>query len=1160
MDFVRCNGSNLIMVPSSLAKCSPAPLRVFLPFDLFCACLGVAKLPRACFNPQPATYGLFCVQTFFFLAADLGALLPPHVLVLAANLPSECAIDRDLKAENLLLDSQLGIKLIDFGLSNRWAPGELLKTFCGSPTYTAPELIKRQQYEGPEVDLWSLGVLLYVLVCGSLPFDGNTFQELFTKIINGQYIVPDHVSSECRDLIGRMLVVNPKQRATLDQVREHPWTREGGRAVPKASIGKLQVPISEQDMDHEVLDELVHIGFEKEYAIQAVLSNSYDDAAATYYLLVEAKKRRAPTPTGGNASNASRPNNAQQVPQQQVAVTQPQQRSGSHQFHGQGYVSAQPVPQRPLPTQPMTVQSSQYQQQGQQGQQLSQHGGHQPTYGYPSPAATPQLTISPSSPPVPHAGSGTSGYVPTSPQTSRTKVPTFGPNGAPHYNGNPAYSGGNPAYSGNPAYANNNAGYSGNPAYAESGNPAYRGQPPKRRERPGSKGHRRHHTVGTPGEFPVEEEEDAPQTVSPSNHAAYPGTNAYQPMGGGGGVTGYLVSQAAASGAHTGGHQLNESGGIPIPRSGSIPHNPTQYSSSRPKSPRKGSTGEDSSMDLSDQLSTISVSPPSSLTSSGSISKSTSSSRSKHTRMPSNPPPIEEEEEMFYPPVMQLSSASSSSSKANRPTGGIQPRSATLRTEKTRHKDHSRPVTSGKKKSHSRRTSFDPDEPTETTPLASSSKDIKRSSDKRVQAQAATPTSGNVISPRGRKSSKGGNGLHSSGGASGLSSSPGSTVVGSPPHDEDSTLVSLNPSTPPHSPSSSRVTSSAYTPTQDNTASTPNGSANGTTKPSSTKKESRSIVTRFKGLFSRKQGPEPRQVRFSINENNTTHEAPEVVLGRIVEVLKSLDLPHSHFLSPFCIKTEAVETGVALEVEICQLPIIHLIGVRFRRICGDAWQYTRICKKILDLLDLNNSASKSASSPSAGPSRTNNLTSSSSHSSSNTTQNQAGSFAISSANSAAAGNLHSGSSVSLQASTVSLYHSPIPQPSTTSVPNSAYMSPAQPNSSSTSPSSNLSANSAVAVETSSSKKNKRMSDREKEKEKDKDKKKDKHKDKHAFAMDDSSLSSPSKRTSFDLDIGSSSSSKANAYKDESPRKALTNSRIVRLPTLDDEESSGSYMS
>jgi len=202
-------------------------------------------------------------------------------------------IHRDLKAENLLLDSKMNIKVIDFGLSNCFVPGSYMKTFCGSPTYTAPELIQRKKYEGPEVDVWSLGVVLFVLVCGYLPFDGQSFQELFQKIIAGYYTVPDWVSPECRDLISRMLVVNPAQRATLDQVREHPWIRVNGQPVPKADVSPMNRPLMIDDIDQSVLEEVVKAGFDREQAIQAILDRTYDDAAAIYFLLVDKKEKNS---------------------------------------------------------------------------------------------------------------------------------------------------------------------------------------------------------------------------------------------------------------------------------------------------------------------------------------------------------------------------------------------------------------------------------------------------------------------------------------------------------------------------------------------------------------------------------------------------------------------------------------------------------------------------------------------------------------------------------------------------------------------------------------------------------------------------------------------------------------------------------------------------
>lgn len=132
-------------------------------------------------------------------------------------------VHRDLKPENLLLDDNLNVKIADFGLSNIMTDGNFLKTSCGSPNYAAPEVIGGKLYAGPEVDVWSCGVILYVLLVGRLPFDHEHIPTLFAKIARGSYMVPTWMSPGATTLIKKMLVVNPVQRATIEEIRQDPW-------------------------------------------------------------------------------------------------------------------------------------------------------------------------------------------------------------------------------------------------------------------------------------------------------------------------------------------------------------------------------------------------------------------------------------------------------------------------------------------------------------------------------------------------------------------------------------------------------------------------------------------------------------------------------------------------------------------------------------------------------------------------------------------------------------------------------------------------------------------------------------------------------------------------------------------------------------------------
>ncbi|KAI9259868.1 kinase-like domain-containing protein [Sporodiniella umbellata] len=136
-------------------------------------------------------------------------------------------VHRDLKIENILITKNEEIKIIDFGLSNIYSPGRLLNTFCGSLYFAAPELLQARHYTGPEVDVWSFGVVLYVLVCGRVPFDDTSLPALHQKIKEGQVEYPDHLSKECIDLLSKILVVNPAKRGTMSFVINHPWINRG---------------------------------------------------------------------------------------------------------------------------------------------------------------------------------------------------------------------------------------------------------------------------------------------------------------------------------------------------------------------------------------------------------------------------------------------------------------------------------------------------------------------------------------------------------------------------------------------------------------------------------------------------------------------------------------------------------------------------------------------------------------------------------------------------------------------------------------------------------------------------------------------------------------------------------------------------------------------
>ncbi|KAI9366016.1 kinase-like domain-containing protein, partial [Zopfochytrium polystomum] len=133
-------------------------------------------------------------------------------------------VHRDLKPENLLLDEGGNIKIIDFGFSNVLREKSLLETMCGSPAYAAPEMIGRKAYNGEAVDIWAIGVILFVFICGRLPFDDSHMGKMYVSIMTGKFSFPEGTAEGPKSLISSILKVKPSERASLAAMRSHPWT------------------------------------------------------------------------------------------------------------------------------------------------------------------------------------------------------------------------------------------------------------------------------------------------------------------------------------------------------------------------------------------------------------------------------------------------------------------------------------------------------------------------------------------------------------------------------------------------------------------------------------------------------------------------------------------------------------------------------------------------------------------------------------------------------------------------------------------------------------------------------------------------------------------------------------------------------------------------
>ena len=201
---------------------------------------------------------------------------------------------RDLKPENLLFDSKHNLKICDFGLSKDYINGKLT-TPCGSPCYSAPEMVTGKKYIGSTVDIWSSGIVLFSMVCGYLPFEDDNQSLLFKKIAKGLFSLPSYLSPACKDLIKKILITEPEKRYTFDKIKQHPWFNSVNGIFCKNIFFNSPGVLIEKDILPVDASIIVEIYYKYKYDVKNivhdVIKNKHNKVTTTYYLILKRKIR-----------------------------------------------------------------------------------------------------------------------------------------------------------------------------------------------------------------------------------------------------------------------------------------------------------------------------------------------------------------------------------------------------------------------------------------------------------------------------------------------------------------------------------------------------------------------------------------------------------------------------------------------------------------------------------------------------------------------------------------------------------------------------------------------------------------------------------------------------------------------------------------------------
>ncbi|KAL6032152.1 hypothetical protein STEG23_025091 [Scotinomys teguina] len=188
-------------------------------------------------------------------------------------------IHRDLKPDNIMVDGNGHVTVIDFGLGTKVKPGQKIIFPGGIYKFGAPEQLLHKPYDGPKADVWALGVTLYLMVTGKYPF-GDVISGLKSKIVHGMYTVPSILSKELKDLLRRLLSVDPRHRPTAQEAIGHPWLKE--TEASQAKEKKKEVPSLP---DAAIVQAMQCIGFKREDIEESVINKKFDECMASYYFL-----------------------------------------------------------------------------------------------------------------------------------------------------------------------------------------------------------------------------------------------------------------------------------------------------------------------------------------------------------------------------------------------------------------------------------------------------------------------------------------------------------------------------------------------------------------------------------------------------------------------------------------------------------------------------------------------------------------------------------------------------------------------------------------------------------------------------------------------------------------------------------------------------------